>query len=370
MNNLKSDLSIEAVKKFLENSLKKYSLKYDKDEKIPMEFISSISERGYLGLNISKKYGGLEADEISIGLINKEFAKYSPSVRSIFTVQGMISKIIAAWGNEEQRNKWLPLLAKGSCIGGFALAEEESGSDSQAIESVAIKCKGGYLLSGKKVWVTMGQIANIFIVFCKYNGLPGALIVERNREIKVQKVSNLSGLRSTMVAELYFDNTFVPEENLIASWGVGLNQVAFSALEYGRYTVAWGCVGIAEQSIYLACKYANDRIQFHRKIKDNQLIKKMISEMITEYKASYALCMEAGKSRGKKSPESIVETWIAKYHASKMVNKVVPKAAQILGASSCMANNLIEMFFRDIRMFEIIEGTSQMHELFIADWYL
>lgn len=370
MGNRREVLSIEAVREFLEANIKEYALEFDNDAMIPSTYISRIAENGYLGLNNIEKYGGLEANEILIGFINKEFGKYSPSVRSLLTVQGMITQIISSWGSEKQKEKWLPLLACGSCIGGFALAEAEAGSDAGAIESVAIKCTGGYLISGKKVWVTMGQVADVFIVFCKYNNLPGAVIVEKNSGVKVTRVNNLSGLRSTMVADIEFNNLFISDENVIASWGVGLSQVAFTALEYGRYTVAWGCVGIAERSIELSCQYSNDRIQFKRRLKENQLIKKMIAEMITEYKASMALCVRAGKLRNEKHPDSILETWVAKYHASKMVNEVVSKAVQILGASSCKTNNLIEMFYRDVRMFEIIEGTSQMHELFIADFYL
>lgn len=370
MSNKRKVISIEVVCEFLYANLKDCALQFDKDAIIPSSFIAQIAENGLLGLNISEKYGGVEVNDTTIGLINKEFAKYSPSVRSLLTVQGMVAQIISSWGSKKQKEKWLPLLGSGSCLGGFALAEANSGSDASAINCKVVRSKGGYLLSGKKIWVTMGQIADVFIVFCKYNGLPGAVIVEKDSGVTVTGVNNLSGLRSTMVAELEFDNIFIPEENVIASWGVGLSQVAFSALEYGRYTVAWGCVGIAERSIELSCQYANERIQFQRKIKDNQLIKKMIAEMITEYKASMALCVKAGELRDEKCPESILETWVAKYHASKMVNKVVSKAVQILGASSCKTDNLIEMFYRDVRMFEIIEGTSQVHELFIADCYL
>lgn len=370
MSNDKYALLIDNVQKFLKKNLEAQALEFDQYAIIPSQFISLMAEKGYLGMNVHQDYGGSASDEITIGLVNKEFAKYSPSVRSILTVQGMVTHIISSWGNAKQKEKWLPLLSSGSCIGGFALAEPQSGCDAGALTCEAVKCADGYLLSGKKVWVTMGQAANLFIVFCKYNGLPGAVIVEKSDGVKIMGINNLSGLKSTMVADLEFNNTFISDDNVIASWGVGLNQVAFSALEYGRYTVAWGCVGIAERCIELTCRYANERVQFQRKIKDNQLIKKMITEMITEYKAAAALCKSAGELRDEKSPESIMETWIAKYHASKMVNEVVSRAVQILGASSCKTDNLVEMFYRDVRMFEIIEGTTQMHELFIADCYL
>lgn len=357
----------EEFRKFVEDEIIPYAGQNDKNECIPAELVKKVAEKGYLGSMLPKECGGMGLDSITLGLLNEEVGRGCSSVRSLLTVHGMLALAILRWGTDEQRDSLLPGLASGEIIGAFALTEPNVGSDAKSIETTAVLENGQYILNGRKKWITMGQLADVFLVLSKCEGRPTAFIVERNSPgFSINPMHGLIGARASMIAELIFDGCRIPEKNMVGRVGAGLSNVALPCLDYGRYTIALGCVGLAQACLEDSVRYARKRKQFGGPLRENQLIQKMISGMVANIKAARYLCYSAGYLREIGSPESIMETWTAKYFSSVMVNKVANDAVQIHGANGLHDGYPIERYYRDARVNEIIEGTTQMHEVLIA----
>ncbi|MCF7756689.1 acyl-CoA dehydrogenase family protein [Paenibacillus xylanexedens] len=357
----------EQFKDFVDSEIIPYASVNDSEERIHPELLAKITEAGYLGSMLPKEYGGMELDNITIGILNEEVGRGCSSVRSLLTVQGMVGLAILRWGTEQQRQYWLPALATGTTLGSFGLTEPSVGSDAKSIETTAVLDGDEYILNGHKKWITMGQLADVFLILAQCENKPTAFIVERDSiGFSVEPMSGLLGARASMIAELKMDSCRIPKENLLGQVGTGLSHVALPCLDYGRYTIACGCVGLAKACLDASVHYANSRIQFGRAIRENQMIQKMITEMSVNMKAARMLCYRAGYLRDVGDPESIMETWTAKYFASTMVNKVASDAVQIHGANGCHRDYPVERYYRDARINEIIEGTTQMHEILIA----
>lgn len=357
----------EEFRSFVEEEISPNAGQFDREERIPDKTIAMLAKKGYLGSMIPKEYGGMGIDNITIGILNEEVGRACSSVRSLLTVHGMVALAIQRWGTQEQRDYWLPKMSKGETIGAFGLTEPEVGSDAKSIESVAVKTNDNYILNGKKRWTTMGQIADIFLIFVQCQGSPTAFLVEKGTPgLSIKPMSGLLGARASMIAEIELNNCQVHEKNIVGRIGTGLSHVALSSLDYGRYTIAWGCVGLGQACLEKSVHYTRKRKQFGEPLRKHQLIQQMITEMVVDIKAARLLCYNAGVLRDMADPESIMETWNAKYFASKMANKVANHAVQIHGANGCINQNDIERYYRDARINEIIEGTTQMHEVLIA----
>ncbi|PQP85012.1 acyl-CoA dehydrogenase [Paenibacillus sp. PCH8] len=357
----------EKFKDFVDSEIIPYADVNDSEERIHPDLLAKITEAGYLGSMLPRTYGGMELDNITIGILNEEVGRGCSSVRSLLTVQGMVGLAILRWGTEQQRQHWLPKLAAGTTLGSFGLTEPNVGSDAKNIETTAVLDGDEYILNGQKRWITMGQLAGVFLIIAQCENKPTAFIVERDSiGFSVEPMSGLLGARASMIAELNMNDCRIPKENLLGQVGTGLSHVALPCLDYGRYTIACGCVGLAKACLDASVHYANSRIQFGRAIRENQMIQKMITEMSVNMKAARMLCYRAGYLRDVGDPESIMETWTAKYFASTMVNKIASDAVQIHGANGCHNGYPVERYYRDARINEIIEGTTQMHEILIA----
>lgn len=357
----------EKFREFVSAEIAEGAKQFDQEEKIPDEVIKKISEKGYLGSMISRKYGGMEWDSITIGLLNEEFGKACSSVRSILTVHGMVALAIQRWGRDEQKDYWLPRMAKGEVIGAFGLTEPQVGSDAKSVETTAVKTDGKYILNGTKKWITMGQIADLFLIFAQCEGKVTAFLVPRDAPgLLIKPLGGLIGMRASMTTELKMEDCSIDEVNIIGKIGTGLSHIALSSLDYGRYTVACGCIGIAQACLEQSIRYSRDRIQFGKPLRKYQAIQKMITEMVVNTDAARLLCQKAGYLRDIGDPDSIMQVWTAKYFASIMANKVANNAVQIHGANGCSREYPIERYLRDARIAEIIEGTTQMHEILIS----
>lgn len=357
----------EEFKAFVDNEIIPYAAESDKEERIKPDIIRKTAQMGYLGSMLPMKYGGMGFDNITIGLLNEETGRGCSSVRSLLTVHGMVALAIERWGTDEQREHWLPKIARGEVIAAFGLTEPEVGSDAKSIQASAVLSGDHYIINGRKKWTTLGQIADIFLIFTRCDEKPATFLVERNNPgFKAIPIKGLLGARASMIAELQMDDCIVDKNSLVGSIGTGLSHVALSCLDYGRYTVACGCVGLGQACLEESIRYSRKRKQFGVSLRKNQLIQKMITEMVTDVKAARLLCYYAGYLKDEGDPDSIMETWVAKYFASKMVNRVASNAVQIHGANGCCGDYRVERYFRDARINEIIEGTTQMHEVLIS----
>lgn len=352
---------------FSKNKISPFAKNNDIDEALDESIVKSMREEGYLGSMIPTEYGGKGFDSVTIGILNEEIGRVCSSTRSLLTVHGMVAIAINKWGTAAQREYWLPKLAQGELVGAFALTEPEAGSDANSIKSIAIEDGNNYIVSGEKKWITMGQIADVFLVFAKLKDKTTAFLIPKNTNgVTVKAMTNLLGVRGSMLAELKFDNCIIPKENIVGREGFGLSHVGLFSLDYGRYTIACGCVGLGQACLDESLDYAKERIQFKAPLGNHQLVQKMIAEMTVSIRAARLLCYNAGKLRDDGEPDSIMETWCAKYFASKMVNDVSSKAVQIFGAKGLSKEYPVERYFRDARVNEIIEGSSQIHESLIA----
>ncbi|MEH2283668.1 MAG: acyl-CoA dehydrogenase family protein [Nostoc sp.] len=341
---------------------------WDRKEFTPPELIKKIAERGFLGAILPQEYGGKGMDMITYGILNEEIGRGCSSVRSLLTVHNMVAHALCKWGNKSQKQYWLPKFASGEIIAAFALSEPNVGSDAKSVETTATLAGDAYILNGQKKWITYGQIADIFLVFAKCEGKPTAFLVEKNSPgLSVKPMSGILGVRASMSAELQFNNCQIPQENLVGKLGFGFSYIASTALDYGRYSVASGCVGIAQACLEACIKYTNERKQFGVYLKEHQLIRQKITQMITNVKAARLLCYQAGYLKDINDPNSIMETSIAKYFASTVATKIANDAVQVHGGNGCSSEYPVERYLRDSKIMEIIEGSTQIQEITIAE---
>jgi len=352
---------------FVNQEVIPFANKFDKEQYIPVELIRKIASRGCLSATIPKKYGGSELDMITLGLLHEEFGRGYASVQNIITVFGMASQGIVRFGTKEQKQKWLPKIASGETIAAFALTEPNIGSNINRIETTYTEEDEAFVLNGRKKWTTLGQIADLFLVFAQCNNVFSAFLVENGTPgFTIKHIEDVLGLRGNMLAELEFNGCRIPKSNIVGKQGIGISQVAAFSLDLGRYTTAWGCIGLGQACLEASLNYVGKRKQFGVYLKEHQLIQKMITDMIVDVKAARLVCFNAGYLRETCDPQFITETLIAKYYASTMVNKVAGNAVQIHGANGCSSDYHVQRCMRDAKIMEIIEGATQIYETQIA----
>jgi glutaryl-CoA dehydrogenase (non-decarboxylating) len=356
------------IRAFVNEEIYPHAGEWDKKEFTPPELIKKIAQRGFLGAILPTEYAGKAMDMVTFGILNEEIGRGCSSVRSLLTVHNMVSHALCKWGNKTQKDYWLPKLALGEIIAAFALSEPNVGSDAKSVETTATFVGDAYILNGRKKWITYGQIADVFLVFAKCDDKPTAFLVEKNNPgISIKPMSGILGTRASMLAELRFNNCQISEENLVGKLGFGFSYIAASALDYGRYSVASGCVGIAQACLEACIKYTSDRKQFDVYLKEHQLIRQKITQMIANIKAARLLCYQAGYLKDIRHPNSIIETSIAKYFASTAASKIANDAVQIHGGNGCSSEYPVERYLRDSKIMEIIEGSTQIQEITIAE---
>lgn len=281
----------------------------------------------------------------------------------------MVAQCILRWGTPQQRQFWLPRLANGQAIAAFALSEPGVGSDAGQVEASATLDGDFYVLNGQKKWITFGQVADLFLVFAQCEGKPCAFLLPRDSPgLSVRPIAGLLGVRASMLAVLQLETCRVPRENLVGRVGFGFSHVAASGLDYGRYSVAWGCVGIIRACVEACLQYSGERKQFGKLLRDHQLIRRMITEMMTSLRAARLLCLHAGYLKENGSPDAIVETLIAKYFASRAAMRAATDAVQIHGALGCSEESSVSRYFRDAKIMEIIEGSNEIQQLTISEY--
>ena len=352
---------------FVATNIAPYADQIDRAQATPVHVINNVAQQGYLGALIPVAYGGNPLDMISFGLLNQEVGRACSSVRSLITVHSMVSFAVNRWGSQALKDRWLPPLATGEIIGAFALSEPNVGSAAGEIETTATRMGGDYILNGCKKWTTYGEIAGVYLVFAKCDGKALALLLPRDTPgLTVKPIRNMLGTTGSMIAELQIDNCRVPQAQVVGSLGFGISAVALSALDLGRYSVSWGCVGLAQACLDASLAYTRQRQQFGQYLKDHQLIQQMITNMVTHSKAARLLCYQAGYLRDQGAASAMSETLVAKYFASTIAFQAATDAVQIHGANGCSADYPVQRYLRDAKVMEIIEGSHQMQQILIA----
>jgi len=341
---------------------------WDRVQQLPDTVITDLAALGGLGAAVPAKHGGSDVGLRAFGELCAELGRVCTSLRSLVTVQSMVADALARWGTDDQRGQWLPALTTGTVIAGLAATEVSAGSDLAGVQTSIEPVAGGFRLTGKKTWVTFGARANVFLVLGSMRGTHAALLVERDRAgVAVEPVVGQLGLRAAMLADIVLDGVIVPSENLLGRQGFGLSAVVGHALGLGRYSVAWGCLGMVEASLERSIGHATTRHQFGAVLAEHQLVRALISDMMVGARTVRLLCQEAGELLEQGAADSSTVTMMAKYHAARTAADVTRDAVQIQGASACASGSLAERFFRDAKIMQLIEGSDQMSQLTICD---
>jgi acyl-CoA dehydrogenase len=330
-----------------------------------------MREMGLFGLSIAEDYGGLGLTMSEEARVAIEFGRTTPAFRSAFgTNVGIGSQGLVMAGSDAQKAAWLPRIASGEIVTSFALTEPDVGSDSGAVKARAVKDGDVYRLSGTKRFITNADKADLFTVMARTGDEAGgrgvsAFLVPRDLPgLSIGHPEKKMGQKGAKVADVIFDDVPVPAANRLGAEGDGF-KIAMRVLDRGRLHIAAVCVGVAERLIADSVAYASDRKQFGKPIAEHQLIQAMIADSKTEALAARALVLETAtaKDAGK---DVVMESAAAKYFASEMVGRVADRAVQIFGGAGYIADYGIERLYRDVRLFRIYEGTSQIQQLIIA----
>ena len=355
---------------FVEKNVKPFAAKFDEQEALPKSLIEKLAVKKYLGASFPEEHGGLGLDPITYGLLTEEIGKACSNTRALLTVHvSIVGESILKWGNDVQIKRWIPHMAKGLKIGAFALTEPTHGSDAKGIETNYFKDGDKYIINGTKKWISFGGIANIFLVVAKDGDAFTTFIVDRETEgVTVKPMIGLLGARASHVAEIVFSNVAIPKENVIGKVGSGIRKVVPTALDHGRYSIAWAGVAIAQAALEAMVSYSRQRSQFGNKIRTFQMIKQFIGDAVTQTHAARVICLNAGELRKSGDPDSVVETCIAKYFCSKVAMEVAVNAVQVHGGNGCYNRYPVERYYREAKILEIIEGTSQIQQQIIASY--
>ena len=350
---------------FVALNVEPFAEKWDREQKIPDAVISKLAKSGYLGPCLPTEYGGQGWDVVTFGLLNEALGRGSSSLTGVLTVQSMVSMALLKWGTEEQKRKWLPPLANGEIIAAFALTEPGAGS---AIQSLVTQLtqgsrNGAFILNGNKRWITGAQRAEIFLVFGKLEEYSVACIVPRGAPgLQVEPIQDLLGFRSAGLAQIAFSNVEVPAANIIGRPGFALSHIAPVGLQYGRISTACSGLGLLRGCFEESISYAAERKIGSRTVGDIGMIRTLIARMGTELEAGSFLCHNACRSEQDHVPEAFEKTLAAKYFTSRAAVRAACDAVQIRGASGCHESSPVSRYYRDAKIMEIIEGTSQVHE--------
>ena len=369
------DLLLDTLRRFVAERLRPLEARVADEDAIPDSLIAEMREMGLFGLSIPQEFGGLGlsmVEEIEVAFV---LGGTTPAMRSAFgTNVGIGSQAIVQDGNDAQKAEWLPRIASGEIITSFALTEPDVGSDSGAVKTRATKAKSdnssdGYRLSGSKRYITNADKADLFTVMARTGGegaggVSAFLVPRDSAGLGVGAPEAKMGQQGAHVCDVNFDDVFVPAENRVGPEGEGF-KVAMRVLDRGRLHISAVCVGVAERLIADAVAYATQRKQFDQPISDFQMIQAMIADSKAECMAAKALVRET--ARKKDAGERItLDCAAAKLIASEMVGRVADRAVQILGGAGYIADYGVERLYRDVRLFRIYEGTSEIQRLIIA----
>jgi alkylation response protein AidB-like acyl-CoA dehydrogenase len=362
----------ETFKAFVEENVEPFAEEWDREQKIPESVISLLAKRRYLGCSLPQEHGGQGWDTVTFGLLNEALGKGSSSLTGVLTVQTMVSKALLKFGSKEQIERWIPLLATGEIIGAFALTEPGAGSDIESLVTEFTESHGASLvLNGSKKWITCGQFASLFLVFGKLGSRSVACLVPRDAPgFEVEPIQDLMGFRAAGLAKLEFHNVEVPPANVVGKPGFGLSHVAPVGLHYGRISTACSALGLLRGCFEQSIAWAATRKIGNQLLRDIGMIRSLIAEMGTNLEAGSFLCHSACSAADENLPEAFEKAVMAKYFTSRAAVSAASDAVQIRGAAGCHGSAPTSRFYRDAKIMEIIEGTTQIHEYLLGGMFV
>ncbi|MBB4683791.1 alkylation response protein AidB-like acyl-CoA dehydrogenase [Amycolatopsis jiangsuensis] len=355
--------------RFVDGEVAPHANAWERAEEIPGDVRARVGELGLWAPFLPVESGGAGMDMVTLGRVHEEVGRGCSSLRSLLTVHTMVTATVHRWGDDEQRERWLPALATGETLGAFCLTDPDfSGSDATAAGTVAVADHGSWTLTGRKKWITGGQRAGLLLVFADTaTGMSAFLVPADHPGVRVTPVRHMLGTTASMLATIEFDDVRLGPGALVGPPGWAAGTVMTGALDLGRYSVACGSVGIVRAALAASAAYTSQRSAGGGLLRDLPQIRAKISDMVTARDAGRLLCEKAGRLKDAGDPATIMATWVAKYFASTAAARTASDAVQIHGANGCGPDYPVARLYRDAKVMEIIEGSTQIQELTIAD---
>ena len=354
-----------STKEYCQKSLMPRILEANRNETFDKEIYEELGDLGLLGAPI-EGYGCAGTNYVSYGLITREIERVDSSYRSAYSVQtSLVMHPIHKFGSEDQRNYYLPKMAKGEIIGCFGLTEPDAGSDPGNMKSIAKKVKGGYQITGSKTWITNAPIADLLIIWAKdeESKLKGFIVERNDKGLETAYLKGKFSLRASATGQIFMDKLFVPEDRVLPE--VDSFKGPFSCLNMARYGIAWGAIGAAEFCWHAARQYTLDRSQFGKPLASNQLIQKKLADMQTEINIALSACLHTGRAMDK-NLDTKVAISILKRNNSKKAIKIVREARDMLGANGLLEEYHIMRHLVNLETVKTYEGPEDIHSLILG----
>ncbi|MEH6694332.1 MAG: acyl-CoA dehydrogenase family protein [Hyphomonas sp.] len=363
---------IEQVRRFVTEKCIPIEAEVGDNDAVPQSIVDEMKNLGLFGIAVPEEYGGLALDMETECLVAFELGHTSPAFRSVAgTNIGIGSQALVLFGTDAQKSKWLPGIASGDLIASFALTEPEAGSDAGSLTTKAIRDGDHYLLNGTKRYITNANKADLFTVMARTDpSTPGAkgvsaFIVERNTPgVSVGQPEKKMGQQGAHICDVIFENARVPVENRLAGEGEGF-KVAMSVLDKGRLHISAVATGVSERLIKEMVNYSLERKQFGKPIMEHQLIQAMIADSQAETYAARCMILDAARRRDAGEDVTMLAS-CTKLFATEACGRVADRAVQVFGGAGYVTDYGIERFYRDVRIFRLYEGTTQIQQIIIA----
>jgi len=364
-----------AVRSFAEKEIQPFVEQYEREARYPTDLIQKLVPLGYIAPMIPEEYGGSFIDVMSYGIICEELARIDWVVASVVSVtNSLLAGSILRFGSEDQKRRWLPAMADGSCLTSACLTEPDGGTDLANLRTSATKVDGGWRLNGTKVFISHAEHAGLFLVVAtvdrekKHRGVTAFLVDPRTEGIRIGDFP-MRTLKRDNLAEVHFEDALVPDEGLLGEPGKGF-PVLGSALDTGRFSVAARCIGQAQRCIDLAVPYSLDREAFGQKIAEFQMIQKKIADMACRTQAARGVVYQLGRMKDGKVPRASMEASMAKLMASQAAVQNALDAIQIHGGYGLSEEYEVGRLLLEAKALEFGEGTSELHNKIIAEFML
>jgi alkylation response protein AidB-like acyl-CoA dehydrogenase len=360
----------DAVRRFAEEQVAPHAARWDKEKEFPREALKGLAAMGLYGVAIPEQWGGAGLDYTALALACEEIAAGDAATATIVSVNNLVAGILAGYGNEDQKQKYLRPLATGKAVAAFALTEPHVGSDAAAIATRAAREGGAYVLNGVKQFITSGKNADFAVVFAVTDkaagkkGISAFIVPTSTPGYVVARIEDKTGQRASDTAQIVLENCRVPAGNLVATEGTGY-RIALANLESGRINVAAQATGVARAALQAALRYAGERQSMGKALIEHQAVNFRLADMATEIEAARQLYLHAAQLRDAGNP-CIKEASMAKLFASQMAERVCSDAIQIHGGYGYVADFPVERYWRDVRVTQIYEGASDIQRLVIG----
>ena len=356
----------DTVREFVSAEIIPIIEKYNREGKFPYQLVEKMAALGLYGVTLPQKYSGAELNSVAYGLIMQELERGDSGIRSFVSVQSsLVMYPIFTFGSEEQKDYWLPQLAQGKKVGCFGLTEPDYGSNPGGMITKAVKVQDGFLLSGAKMWITNGTIADVAVVWAKLDGVVRGFLIEKGMKgFTAPEMKGKHSLRASVTSELIFDNVFVPEKNLLPKTE-GLKN-ALMCLNQARYGIAWGVVGSMMACYDTALNYAKSRIQFGKPIASFQMTQDKLVFMITEITKAQLLNLQLGRMKDRGTLKH-THVSMAKRNNCEKASEIAKIAREILGANGILDEYPVMRHLANLESVRTYEGTHEMHTLIIGE---